>query len=160
MVVLQATNIEYMKNAATVLSDQMRQAGFNVSTQPMDWSNVVQRRASKAPPDQGGWNIFFTSSGGLSESNPYMVTNMATNGDKAWFGWPSDELNEQLRLKWVKAGSDAERKSIAAEIQQRAWDVVPHLYFGQWKQPIAHRKNVQGWLPVPEVIPFWNLTKT
>jgi peptide/nickel transport system substrate-binding protein len=160
VVVLQATNIEYMKNAATVLSEAMRQAGFNVSTQPMDWANVVQRRASKAPPDQGGWNIFFTSSGGLSQSNPYMVTNMATTGDKAWFGWPSDELNEQLRVKWIKAESDAERKTIAAEIQQHAWDIVPHLYFGQWKQPVAHRKNVQGWLPVPEVIPFWNLTKT
>lgn len=160
VVVLQATNIEYMKNAATVLSEHMRQAGFNVSTQPMDWANVVQRRANKAPPDQGGWNVFFTSSGGLSESNPYMVANMATNGDKAWFGWPSDELNEQLRVKWINAGTDAERKAIAAEIQQRAWDIVPHLYFGQWKQPIAHRKNVQGWLPVPEVIPFWNLTKT
>ncbi|GAC1608650.1 MAG: hypothetical protein NVS3B2_18170 [Ramlibacter sp.] len=120
----------------------------------------MQRRASKAPPEQGGWNVFFTSSGGLAQSNPFMVVNMAANGEKAWFGWPSDEPYEKLRDKWVSAGSEDERKKIAVEIQQRAWDIIPHLYYGQWNQPIAHRKNVQGWLPVPEIIPFWNLTKT
>jgi peptide/nickel transport system substrate-binding protein len=160
VVVMQATSMEYMRNAATVLADAMRRAGFNVDLQPMDWANVVQRRASKAPPEQGGWNIFFTSAGGLSQSNPYMVTNMACTGDKAWFGWPSDEPYEQIRDKWVRASSEDDRKKIAVELQQRAWDIVPHLYYGQWNQPIAHRKNVQGWLPVPEIIPFWNLTKT
>lgn len=160
VVVLQATNIEYMRNAATVMAQAMRDAGFNVDLQPMDWANVVQRRANKAPPEQGGWNIFFTSSGGLAQSNPYLVANMAANGDKAWFGWPSDEPYEQLRDKWLRAGSDTERKEVANQIQARAWEIVPHLYFGQWKQPMAHRKNVRGWLPVPEVIPFWNLEKT
>jgi peptide/nickel transport system substrate-binding protein len=160
VVVLQATSVEYMRNAATVLADAMRRAGFNVDLQPMDWANVVQRRASKAPPDQGGWNIFFTSSGGLAQSNPFMVVNMAANGEKGWFGWPSDEPYEKLRDQWVAAATEDERKKIAVQIQQRAWDIVPHLYYGQWNQPIAHRKNVQGWLPVPEVIPFWNLTKT
>jgi peptide/nickel transport system substrate-binding protein len=156
---LQATNIPYMSNAATVLAQAMRDAGFNINMQPMDWANVIQRRANMAPPEQGGWNIFFTSSGGLSQSNPYMVTNMATNGQKAWFGWPSDEKNEQLRAAWLKAEGMEDRKRIATEIQQNAWDIVPHLYFGQWVQPMAHRKNVRGWLPVPEVIPFWNVEK-
>lgn len=160
VVMLQATNIPYMSNAATVLAQAMREAGYNMSLQPMDWANVIQRRTSMAPPDQGGWNIFFTSSGGLSESNPYMVTNMATNGKKAWFGWPDDAKNEDLRGQWIKTESLEDRKRIATAIQQNAWDVVPHLYYGQWQQPVAHRKNVSGWLPCPEVIPFWNVTKT
>lgn len=159
VVVLQATNIPYMMNAATVLSQAMRDAGFNVSLQPMDWAQVIQRRANQAPPDQGGWNIFFTSAGGPAQSNPYLVTNMATNGPRAWFGWPSDEKNEQLRAQWINAETEEQRKRIATEIQRNAWDIVPHLYYGQWIQPVAHRKNVRGWLPVPEVIPFWNVEK-
>ena len=160
VVILQATNIAWMMNAATVLAQQMRDAGFKVDLQPMDWATVTQRRTSKAPPDQGGWNIFFTNSGGLAESNPYMLTPMGTLGEKGWFGWPTDQKNEELRAAWLRADTLDERKRIAVEIQRNGWDIVTHLNFGQWRQPVAHRKNVTGWLPIPEVIPFWNVTKS
>jgi len=160
IVMLQATNFAYMANAATVFAQQLRAIGMKVDLQPMDWANVVARRASQSPPDQGGWNIFFTSAGGLSTSNPYMMAQMATNGKKSWFGWPSDEKNEQLRAQWLAADSPEQRKAIAAQIQENAWNVVPHLYFGQWQQPSAYRKNVKGWLHIPELIAFWNLEKT
>jgi peptide/nickel transport system substrate-binding protein len=160
VVMLQATSMIYMFNAATVAAQALRSIGMTVDVQPMDWANVVQRRASQNPPNQGGWNIFFTSSGGLSNSNPFMMSQMATTGPKAWFGWPSDAKNEQLRAKWMAAETMEERKAIAAEIQDNAWSVVPHLYFGQWIQPTAHRKNVTGWLHIPELIAFWNLEKT
>jgi len=160
VVILQATNIPYMMNAATVMAQQLRNAGYNVQLMPMDWANVVQRRSSKAPPDQGGWNIFFTSSGGLANSNPYMIGGMATTGDKGWFGWPTDAKNEELRTRWVNATSLDERRAVARELQDNAWNIVPHMYYGQWSQPVAHRKNVTGWLKVPELVPFWNVSKT
>jgi peptide/nickel transport system substrate-binding protein len=159
VVMLQATNIAYMSNAATVLAQQMRGAGMKVDLQPMEWASVVQRRASQAPPEQGGWNIFFTSGNGTSYSNPYVDVSMATNGTKGWFGWPSDDKNEELRAKWMAAETMAERKAIAAQIQDNGWTVVPHLHFGQWIQPTAHRKGVTGWLHVPNIIPFWNVVK-
>jgi peptide/nickel transport system substrate-binding protein len=149
-----------MMNAATVMAQEMRQAGYNVQLVPMDWANVVQRRSSKTAPQQGGWNIFFTSGDGMSMSNPYMVGGMATTGDKGWFGWPTDAKNEELRTQWFAAETDDERKRIAAEIQAQAWDIVPHMYFGQWVQPVAYRKSTNGWVHVPGVIPFWNVTKT
>jgi peptide/nickel transport system substrate-binding protein len=145
---LQATSIAYMSNAATVLAQQLRGAGINVDLQPMDWANVVQRRSGQMPPEQGGWNIFFTSSGGLANSNPYMIGGMATIGIKGWFGWPADEKNEQLRAQWLAAETVEQRRAIATQIQDNAWNIVPHLYFGQWQQPTAHRKNVTGWLHV------------
>jgi peptide/nickel transport system substrate-binding protein len=160
VVMLQATSMQYMFNAATVAAQQLRSAGMNVDMQPMDWTNVVQRRASQNPPEQGGWNIFFTSNGGFSNSNPYMMSQMATTGTKGWFGWPSDDKNEQLRAKWMAVETPEERKAVAAQIQENAWNVVPHLYFGQWIQPTIHRKNLTGFLHVPELIPFWGLEKT
>jgi peptide/nickel transport system substrate-binding protein len=160
IVMLQATSMLYMMNAATVFAEQLRSAGIKVDLQPMDWANVVQRRASQSPPEAGGWNIFFTSTGGLDNSTPYMMAQMATNGTKSWFGWPSDARNEELRAKWIAAETPDQRKAIAAEIQDNAWNVVPHMYFGQWQQPMARRKNVNGWLHVPGVIPFWNVEKT
>jgi len=159
VVVLQATSMAYMNNAAMVLAQQLRSAGVNVDLQPMDWANVVQRRASQNPPDAGGWNIFFTAWGGLGNSNPYMIPAMATTGTKGWFGWAEDAKNEELRAAWMTAETPESRKVIAAKIQENAWNIVPHLYFGQWTQPVAHRRNVTGWLHVPELIPFWNVEK-
>jgi peptide/nickel transport system substrate-binding protein len=159
IVMLQATNYAYMANAATVMEQQLRAAGIKVDLHPMDWAGVVARRANQSPPEQGGWNMFFTSSGGLVNSNPYMMGQMATIGAKGYPGWPSDEKNEQLRAQWMSAETLEERKAIAAQIQENAWNMVPHLYFGQWQQPTAHRKNVSGWLHVPELIPWWNVEK-
>jgi peptide/nickel transport system substrate-binding protein len=159
VVMLQATNIPYMSNAATVLAQQLRGAGMKVDLQPMDWANVVQRRANQSPPEQGGWNIFFTSGSGYAYSNPYLDGSMATSGSKGWFGWPSDEKNEQLRALWMAAETVGQRQAIAAQIQDNAWNVVPHLHFGQWIQPAVHRRNVTGWLHVPGLIPFWNVEK-
>ena len=159
VVMLQATNIAYMANAATVMAQQLRGAGMNVDLQPMDWANVVQRRASQSPPDQGGWNIFFTSASGLANSTPYMMAHLATIGTKGWFGWPTDEKNEQLRAKWMAAETLPERKAIAREIQENAWNIVPLLHYGQWIQPVAHRKNVTGWLHEPGLLVFWNVEK-
>ena len=160
IVMLQATNIPYMSNAATVFAQQLRGAGMKVDLQPMDWANVVERRASRNPPDQGGWNIFFTSADGPSNSNPYTMLQLATVGTKGWFGWPSDEKNELLRAQWLAADTEQERKAIAAQIQDNAWNIVPSMHFGQWIQPTAHRKNVTGWLHEGGLLVFWNVQKT
>ncbi len=159
IVVMQATNIPIMSNTALILAQEMRQAGLNVQVEAMDWSNVVQRRSNKNPPNQGGWNIFITWSGGNAIGNPILLAAHAATGDKAWFGWPSDAKQEELRNKWAVAGTLDERKAIGRELQANAWKFVPQLYYGQWVQPAAMRTNINGLLPVPELIPWWNVTK-
>lgn len=159
IVLLQATNILYMTNAAQILAQEMRAAGMNVQMQPMDWSGVVQRRANKSPPDQGGWNIFITSAGGVAVGNPIALAGHAATGDRGWFGWPEDARHEELRDAWAKAATLDERKAIARQMQDNAWNFVPHLYFGQWLQPSVYRTSTRNWLAVPEVIPFWNVEK-
>ena len=144
IVLLQATNIPYMNNSAQILAQELRRLGFNVQVVSMDWSGVVQRRANRNPPDQGGWNIFLTSAGGSGIGNPILLAAHAATGDKAWFGWPSDEKHEELRNDWALAETLDERKAIARELQENAWNFVPHLYYGQWIQPAAMRSNIRG----------------
>jgi peptide/nickel transport system substrate-binding protein len=160
IVVLQASNYPVLANAASVLAQQMRGAGMNVDLQAMDFTTVSQRRASQNPPERGGWNVFFTTTGGFANSNPYMQAQMATSGKESWFGWPTDARNEELRMQWMAAETLDERKVIAAQIQENAWNVVPHLLFGQWKQVTAHRRNVTGWLHIPALVAFWNVQKS
>ena len=39
------------------------------------------------------------------------------------------------------------------------WDFVPEVILGQWVSPQAWRKNVSGFIGIPEIIPFWNVKK-
>ncbi|HEX8167830.1 MAG TPA: ABC transporter substrate-binding protein [Beijerinckiaceae bacterium] len=159
VVVLHATNIDYMNNAAQITAQRLREIGVNVQLATSDWGGVVTRRAVKSPPDQGGWNIFITSAGGASVGNPIALAGHAATGEKGWFGWPSDELHEKLRDKWAAAATPEEQKAVAREIQKNAWDFVPHIWFGQWLSPVAYRTSLKGILKIPEIIPFWNIEK-
>jgi peptide/nickel transport system substrate-binding protein len=159
VILLQATNFAFMNNAPQLVAQWLRQAGVNAQLAASDWGGVITRRAVRDAPDKGGWDTFTTYAGAAGMANPITFVGDAANGEKAWFGWPKNELNETLRDKWAKADPE-DRLSVAREIQKNAWDFVPAVYLGQWTQPAAWRSNVKGIIGVPEVIPFWNIEKT
>jgi peptide/nickel transport system substrate-binding protein len=53
-----------------VMAQLLKQVGFNVDMQTMDWATLVTRRTKKDPVDNGGWNLFITFWGGVDNSNP------------------------------------------------------------------------------------------
>lgn len=158
--VLQATSIPYMNNTALLLAQWMREAGLNVQLEASDWGGVVTRRAVQAPPEEGGWNVFVTWASGHAFGNPIALAGHAANGTEGWFGWPSNELHEQLRNEWASAPTFDERFEVAKRMQDNAWTFVPHLNGGQWVQPSAWRSNLQGVIKFPELLAFWNIAKT
>lgn len=159
VVVLQATNISFMNNAALLIAQALRQAGINVQLEASDWGGVVTRRAVKAAPEEGGWNIFITWASGHAFDNPIGLAAHAANGENAWFGWPSNEYHEELRDAWAAAPTLEKRKEIARQLQENAWDYVPMALLGQWTPPVAYRNNLSGIIAMPEVVPFWNIRK-
>lgn len=146
VVLLQATNWSIAKDAAEILADEMRRAGINVRLEPMDWAGVTARRANKSPPDQGGWNVFTGTAPGFFIGNPLFSYHQA-NGEKGWFGWPTDPKNEELRNQWQLAETIEERRQIAREMQENEWTFVPHVLFGRWLQPAVMRANIKGVQP-------------
>ena len=160
VVILQATDRQVNADAVTVLAQQMRAAGFNVRIDAIDWATLLQRRANKGPIANGGWNLFVSVFNGLIGSNPYIFSHMSTVGEAGFFGWPSDAKNETLRAAWLKAETLEERKKIARDIQENAWNIVPRVSYGHWVQPVAYRKNLSGFVSVPGVLPFWNVRRT
>ncbi len=159
VILLQASNFAFMNNAPQLVAQWLQQAGVNAQLATSDWGGVVTRRANREPPDKGGWNTFTTFSSTSNIASPINFIGHVANGDKSWFGWPKDETNEMLRDKWAKAEPD-DRLAVAKEMQRNAWDFVPTVYMGQWTSPAAWRKNVKGFVKVPEIIPFWNVEKT
>ena len=159
IVLLQQTTTQHFNNASLMLAQLLRQAGLNVNLVPSDWPGIVARRANKSAPADGGWNIFLTSGSGAAFSNPITLAGHAANGEKGWFGWPDDAKHEQLRDAWVNSPNLEARKKVARDMQENAWNFVPHVYLGRWNAVAAMRSDVKGLIGMPEMVPFWNVQR-
>ena len=149
IVILAASDFPTINAMAQVAGDMLKRIGFNVDYQSLDWGTVVQRRASKEPPDKGGWNIFFTFLGGTGNIGPAAHLAVRSNGAKAWFGWPDLPKTEALRLSWFDAPDLAAQQAVAKALQVQAMQDVPYVPMGMYYQPTAFRKNDHrraGWL--------------
>src|SRR5690606_23202547 len=60
IVIMQPTDIPLLSAFSLITAESLREAGFTVELQAMDWATVTSRRASRDPVDQGGWNMFHT----------------------------------------------------------------------------------------------------
>jgi peptide/nickel transport system substrate-binding protein len=158
VVLMTATDQPIVNTQAQVISEELRQAGMNVDLQAMDWGTLITRRASKEPIDKGGWNIFFTWFIGPDLANPALSLPLRGNGEKAWFGWPTDGKLEALRTQWFAAPDLDAQKKVAAEIQEEAFKEVPYIPTGQFVIPTAYRKNLKG-VTVAPVVFLWNVQK-
>ena len=120
---------------------------------------MVARRAKKDPPDKGGWNAMLTSWVAADILNPVPAGFFNASCDKAMFGWPCDATIEKMRDQFAKESDPAKQKQIAIDLQKYWVDHPTHVNLGQWYQPMAMRKNVDGMLVAPVPV-FWNMTKT
>jgi peptide/nickel transport system substrate-binding protein len=159
VVLLDPVNYPSFHSANLVFAEALKKAGVTVQLEAMDWGTLVTRRTKKDPVAQGGWSIFFTSSGGLEGSNP--AFNIATSAacEKAWWGWPCDPKLEELRSQWALAKTLDDRKKIAQQIQVVATEDVVYIPWGVWKTPSAMRTGLKNMLKVPDSIVFWNVEK-
>jgi peptide/nickel transport system substrate-binding protein len=157
VVIMQATDIPVVSNFSLITAQSLRNAGFEVEVQAMDWATLTSRRASREPIDKGGWNMFHTWWIGADVTNPMAI---AFSGDpeKGWFGWPKDEELEKLRSAFARAPSEEEKKEIATKVQERLFAIGASGHLGQYFQPVAYRDNVTGLIKSPVQF-FWSLKK-
>ena len=120
VVLLAATDFPVLKAMSDVAADALKRAGMNVEYVATDWGTVVTRRAKKDPVEQGGWSAFCTAWAGADQLNPAGHIALRTNGDQAWYGWPTDPKIEALRDQWFGAPDVAAQAAICAEIQKEA----------------------------------------
>jgi peptide/nickel transport system substrate-binding protein len=144
IVLMSSSDQPALAQTAQVARELFEKVGINVDFQSMDWSTLVARRASREPPDKGDWNIFCSSWGGFSVSDPGGHFPIRGNGRRAWFGWPDDPKMDALRDAWLDAPEQAAQKKLAQEIQVHAMQQVPVIPTGQWFYPTATRDHVTG----------------
>ena len=160
---MQPSDLSANFNATIVIADAMRKVGFKVQVDTLDWGTVSQRRNNKGPVDpqlgnRGGWNLFVTVATALDASTPLTNPYLATPCPNDVAGFPCDEELQRLRRSWWESTDEAERAKLADQIQVRAYQVVPYVNGGQWKQFTAVRTNVTG-VGQTTVPVFWEVAK-
>ncbi len=142
IVVLAAGDYPSLYAVAQVGADLLKRIGFNVDLQTMDYGTQIQRRSSKAPPGQGGWNVIFNWFNGFNRYDPAAHLGIAPS----WAGWvPVPEI-EALREAWFDAPDLAGRQAIAREIQLLVWRDVPYIPLGTYFPITAYQR---GWVGIP-----------
>ena len=114
---------------------------------------VLQRQLKKDPIGQGGWSAAVGNWQGIDWLNPAGNTNIRGEGNVA--GWYASEKMAGLRSRWLAASELAEQQRICREIQAVAFQEIPYIPIGLYKQPTAYRKAINGILDGTAV--FWNV---
>jgi peptide/nickel transport system substrate-binding protein len=159
IVLLDPVDNPNLHGAALVTQDLLQRIGAKVDLQAQDWATVIARRGKKDPPASGGWNLMPANWISADVMTPAVNTGLSGACDKAWFGWPCIPELEKLPTEWMRATDPARRKQIAEEIQKTALREVSYVPWGEWVQPTAYRKNVQGILKFTAPV-FWNVRVT
>jgi peptide/nickel transport system substrate-binding protein len=157
ILVMVASDFPVLNAMGMVGADMLQKSGMNVDVQITDWGSVVQRRASRKSPEDGGWSVFFTSFTGIDQFNPAGHLGLRGNGENGWFGWPTNQKLEDLRAAWFAAPDAAAQKKVGEEIQAEAFNGVPYIPIGEYFQPTAYSKDLTGVLKGMPM--FWNVTK-
>ena len=153
VVLLVPTNSAAQKPLGNVAADMLRKAGINVEFTGLDFAVVLQRQLKKDPIDQGGWSAAVGNWQGIDWLNPAANTNLRGEANAA--GWYSSTKMGALRGQWLAAPTLAEQQRVCREIQALAFEEIPYLPIGQYKQPTAYRKSITGILNGTAV--FWNV---
>ena len=156
VVIMQPTDIAVLSAFSLVTAEKLRDAGFNVKLEAMDWSTLTSRRALRDPVGEGGWNMFHTWWIGADVIDPMAIA-FSGNPDKGWFGWANDPALEEARAAFATASSLEEKKTIAAKVQERLWAIGASGQLGQFFTPVAYRNNVKGLIKSPVQF-FWNMS--
>jgi peptide/nickel transport system substrate-binding protein len=161
VVIMAPTDTLAYKAEPIVAAQLLREAGFKVDLQAMDWQTLLSRRTSRKPPKEGGWNMFFSNFIIVDVVTPAVNELISGRGTKgAWWGWPEDAKVEAMRDAFVRSSSPEEQKRIAADIQREVYEQVLYIPLGQWRRVAAWRKSLSGVLDGPATPVFWNIDKS
>ncbi len=156
VVIMQPTDIPVLSAFSLVTAEKLRNAGFTVDMQAMDWATLTSRRASREPVDAGGWNMFHTWWIGADVIDPMAIA-FSGDPDAGWFGWAEDPELEAARSAFATAATPEEKAELGAKVQERLWAIGASGQLGQFFVPVAYRDSVEGLIKSPVQF-FWNMS--
>jgi len=127
---------------AEIVSDALRQVGFKIDLQTMDWGTMLARAGNRKPAPNAIWHITGSFTAGVGLLNPSSNNFLRGSGSKAIFGWPDIPRIEELRTAWFTAPDTGAQAAICREIQKVAFETLPYLPTGLYRGNTAYRSDL------------------
>jgi peptide/nickel transport system substrate-binding protein len=160
VVLIGGSDVLPYQRMSLITADLLKQIGMNVDMQLSDWGSVAARRAKKDAPAKGGWNLFHTSANGAQLASPLTSPSTITTCDgKNFPGWPCDQVEEDMRMQYIRETDPAKQKTLLDAMHRQLWQSLPYVPLGQFRQPFLWRSNIKGVLKTNTVV-YWNIAKT
>jgi peptide/nickel transport system substrate-binding protein len=144
--ILNSKQFEFHHRMALVMAENLKEAGFKVQLDVVDWATLVQRRA-----DTNLYDVYVTHSSFLPEpmlSPPQL-------GVGAPGGWETPAKTAALAA--FNAESDpVKRGALWAKVQEVVYDEVPYIRVGDFAALSATSARMTGLVPMPSPA-FWNV---
>lgn len=156
VVLLHPTDVATLSTQPIVVAQQLREAGFTVDLQSMDWQSVLARVVKRNVPADGGWHMYITNWIVPEVADPLSFLPLDGRGQKAFVGWPEDPVIEKLKAEYMAATSAEQQRDVAGRIQTHALDEVLLVPLGQFIFPQGRRNGLSGMLPSAVPV-FWNI---
>ncbi|MCI9047272.1 MAG: ABC transporter substrate-binding protein [Hungatella sp.] len=135
----------YMYKIAVVASQQMKEAGFNVDVQVVDWATITQVRN-----DPSAYNIF--SGATTFTPDPGVLPHL----DGTWPGWWENEEKDQMIVELNAQADEEKRQQIWDEFQETwIWGDVPFIKIGDYFLLSSRSKDLKNFDEGPFTF-FWN----
>ncbi len=135
VVILQPTDVITVAPQPVVAAQALRNAGFKVTLQPMDWQTLVTRRASQPrwPKADGACS---SPTGSAPKSGRPSSTPCSTRvAEGRLLRWLDDPEIIKMREEFAAAKTLDEQKAVATKIQQRAYDDAAYVPLGSYYIP-------------------------
>ena len=116
VVLIHPTDIAVIAKLPTVAAQLLRQAGFKVDVQSMDFQTAVARWSKRDPPSKGGWNIYLAE---LHRGRPLGPARVAADEclvrESDVRVGPAMQSWRSLRDAYLRAQTAQERKPIGRD---------------------------------------------
>jgi peptide/nickel transport system substrate-binding protein len=141
--VMQPLDMPVLPDLAAITAEVLEEIGFEVDLQPMDWATLGTRRV-----DPELWEAFHTWNGIGRVLGPLTDTSLQKDG---WFNKYQDTTGRmtELMAAYASAATPEDQKAVWEQINAFAYEDIPIVRIGDFYPPLASRKEVKGWNPIP-----------
>jgi peptide/nickel transport system substrate-binding protein len=144
--ILTSRQYEFHYKMAQVAAEYLKQAGFGVDLQVVDWATLTQRRG-----DPAVWDIYITHSPFLPE--PALIGQLSESSP----GWWSTPARKQVVDAFNTESDPAKRPALWAKVQEVMYAETPSIKIGDFNALSAQSPKLDGVVPAPWPY-FWNVT--
>jgi peptide/nickel transport system substrate-binding protein len=152
-------DLTHFKVWGEVTIDLLKRLGINIDVAAVDLGTMFARRTQKAPPGQGGWQMYVNVNTGTDFADPGNKL-LRSTGELLSNGWAASPAVEAGVAAWYAATSVEEEKQIARRLNKAAFDHVLYAPLGMSERHFACRTNLAG-VAAGMPAPFpWGVSKT